>query len=859
MVVQRSNGRFASRWSACVIKTLWQDIKVAIRSLRRHPGFACVAASTIALAIGANTAVFTVVNGVLLRPLPFADADRLMVVSYWPTYTKGNLGAPAMLGRDYVTFQRENRSFERVALIIPHGARLTSTSEAATLPGAQVSADFFAVLGIKPAIGRTFAPDEGSSTGAGVVVISNTLWRERFAADSAVVGRTIVLDGQPQTIIGVMPAGFEFPKLPAQAPVRGITPFPASQYWMAIAVDPVAMNYPGPVIGRLRVGVTPQQARAELGTLAKTVFVAFRRQQGWCCALSRELEQSTTAQVLPLRDIYLSPPSLSPEESRDARKPLLLFAAAVAMVFAIACSNVAGLILMRTMSRTHDIAVRAALGASRWRLVQHALIESLCISAAGAIAGVPLAWVSVRVLLGLAPSGAIPLAEQVGVDGRVLALGAAMALISGVLAGVAPAILASRQAPQQTLGRTVRMSNRHPVLEATTAASIAFALILLTGAGLLIQSVLRLQGIRLGFDPSGVVVMRVIPSAEMSNSAVAIHAFRDRVRAELAQIPQTVAAAAGSRFLLGQSPGFVGAVSVEGRDKTKPDVVWSNITEDYFDVLRMPVVAGRAFTADDDDRAPRVAIVNQSFANTVWPGESALGKRVWMEFITWPPKDRIDPSDWVTVVGIVGDVVHGSIKKSPPMVYYPLDQLIGPGFTSLEFSVRTTGDPTATMRAMRRVMHDIARDLPIEVLTPLSRLVELERLQPLFQARLIAAFSLLAIVLAAIGTYSVLAFSVAQRSHELAIRMALGAQPAGVIGLVMRRGALFALIGIVVGLGGSFALTRALQSALYQTSATDPRVFAGATVLLVVVALLACIIPTRRATRLDPSTALREI
>lgn len=840
------------------MKTLWQDIKFAARSLRRNPGFACIAAFTLALAIGANTAVFTVVNGVLLRPLPFADAERLMVVSYWPTYTKGNLGAPAMLGRDYVTFQRENRSFERVALIIPHGAQLTGVSEAATLPGAQVSADFFAVLGIKPVIGRTFAPDEGTSAGAGVVVISNTLWRERFAADSTVVGRTIVLDGRPQTVIGVMPEGFDFPTLPAQAPVRGITPFPASEYWMAIAVDPAAMNYPGPVIGRLRPGVTPQQARAELQAMAKTVFVAFVQHQGWR-GLSHELEQSTTAQVLPLRDIYLSPPSLSPEESRDARKPLLFFAAAVALVLAIACSNVAGLILMRTMSRTHDIAIRAALGASRRRLIQHALVESLCISLAGAIAGVPLAWAGVRVLLRLAPSGAIPLAGQVRVDGRVLALGVAMVLVSGVLAGLAPAIFASRRSPQGTLGRGNRMSERHPVLEATTAASIAFALILLTGAGLLVQSFLRLQAVRLGFDPQGVIIMRIIPTAEMSNSPVAIRAFRDRVRAEFARLPQTVAAAAGSRFLVGQSPGFVGAVSVEGQDKTKPDVVWSNITGDYFRVLRMPLVAGRAFTNDDDDRAPRVAIVSQSFANRVWPGQSAMGKRVWMEFLTWPPKNTPDPSDWVTVVGVVGDAVQGSIKKSPPgVVYYPLNQLSGPGFSSLEFSVRTTGDPATAMRAMRRVMHEAAPELPIQVLSPLPPLVGMERLQPLFQARLIAAFSLLAVVLAAVGTYSMLAYSVAQRRHELAIRLALGAQPASVVRLVVRRGALFAFVGVCLGLAGSFALTRALQSALYQTSATDPRVFAAATALLLAAALLACLIPTRRATRVDPIAALRE-
>lgn len=841
------------------IDALRSDLRDAVRGLRARPGFTTVAALTLALAIGATTAVFTVVNGVLLRPLPFADAARLMVVSYWPPFTKGWIGAPAMLGRDFVTFQRDNRSFERVALIIPHGAQLIGVGEAATLPGAQVSADFFSVLGVKPAIGRTFASNEGTATGSGVVVISDKLWRERFASDSSVVGRTIALDDQQQTVIGVMPEGFEFPKLPAQGPVRGIDPFPASEYWLAIAVDPAAMKYPGPVIGRLRPGVTPQQAQAELQVMAKTSFVVFAQHQPWCCPLSHDLEQSTSAQVLPLRDIYLTPPSLSPEESHDARRPLLFFSAAVVLVLAIACSNVAALILMRTMSRTHEIAIRAALGASRGRLVQHSLIEGLCISACGAIAGVPMAWAGVRVLLSLAPLGAIPLTEQVHVDGRVLTLSVAMVLVCGVLAGLAPAIFASRQSPQATLGQGSRVSRRHPVLEATTAVSMAFALILLTGAGLLVQSFLRLEAVRLGFEPRGVVVMRLFPTGEANRSVETMRAFRDRVLAELARIPQTVGVAVSNRYSLGASPGFVGEVTVERHTRAVPNVVWSNISPDYFRVLRMPLLTGRAFTAGDDDHAPPVAIVSRSFADDAWPGQSAIGKRVWVDWATFPPKKNPDASDWVTVVGVVGDAVQGSIKKAPPaIVYYPLDQLKSPLFPALEFSLRTTGDPATAMREVRRVMHDVAPDLPIEVLSPLSSLAARERLEPLFQTRLVVTFSILALLLAAVGTYSTLAYSVTQRTHELAIRLALGAQAGSVIRLVVRRGALLALVGVCAGLVGSLALTRAMQSVLFQTSATDPRVFGGAAVLLAVVAVVACIIPSRRATRVDPVVELRK-
>lgn len=853
----RARRRGAIEW----LDDVGQDFNFAHRSLRRNLGFACVAACTFALAIGASTAVLTVVNGVLLRPLPFASADRLMTVSYWPSFVKGWLGAPAMMGRDFVSYQKSNRSFDHVALVIPHGAQLTGAIGAATLPGAWVSPDFFAVLGVKPALGRTFARDDGTTTGAGVVVISHKLWQQRFASDSSIVGRMITLDSKLQTVIGVMPEGFDFPNLPAQAPVRGISPFPASEYWLAIAVDPMAMSYPGPVIGRLRSGTTPQQAQVELATMAKSSFLTFAQHQSWCCPLSRRLLSTTAAQVLPLRDIYLSPPSLSPDESRDARTPLLFFTAAVAFVLLIACSNVTALILMRTISRTHEIAIRAALGAPRWRLVQHALIESVCISTAGAVLSVPLAWAGMRLVLHLAPSGVIPLADQVRVDGRVLGLSIAIVLACGILAGLAPAIFAARQSPQATLGRGNRMSQRHPVLEVTTAASMAFALILLTSAALLVQSVLRLQSVHLGFEPTNVLTMRVAPSGSEWRAPAATRRLREQVLVGFAGIPQTTSLGVSTRFLMGASPGFVGSILVEGRDSVS-NVVAPDVSPDYFLTLGMPLIAGRTFTRADDHSAPAVAVVNRSFAAKAWPGQSAIGKRIWNEFFAAQPHRVPTSSEWVTVVGIVGDAVEGSIKRTaPPSIYLPIDQ--DSGFlgmlSSFEFFVRTAGDQAPTMHAMRQVMHDVAPNVPIEVLTPLSSLVATERAQPLFEARLITAFSIVALLLAALGTYSILAYSVAQRRHELAVRIALGAQPANVFRLILLRGATLAVAGVCAGLAGSFALTRALQSMLYQTSATDPRIFSGAAALLLVVAIMACIIPTRRATRVDPVSALREI
>jgi putative ABC transport system permease protein len=618
------------------------------------------------------------------------------------------------------------------------------------------------------------------------------------------------------------------------------------------------VNYPGPVIGRLRPGVTPKEAKADLAALAQSSFVAFAQHQPWCCPLSRELERSTTPQVLPLRDIYLAPPSLSPEESRDARRPLLFFAAAVALVLVIACSNVAGLILMRTMSRTHEIAIRAALGAARWRLVQHSLIESLCISVTGGVLGVPLAWAGVGVLLSLAPSGAIPLTDQVRVDGRVLALSIVMVLLGGLLAGLAPAIFASRQSPQPALGRGNRMSQRHPLLEATTAVSMAFALILLTGAGLLVQSFLRLQAVRLGFQPEGVVVMRLAPHGDQWWSPVAMRRLREQVVSGFVGLPQTISVGVESRYLVGASPGYVGPLIVEGRVETLANVVAPLINPDYFRTLGVPLVAGRAFTRADDDGAPTVAIVSQSLAAKAWPGQSAVGKRVWIWALASPPKEHPDANDWATVVGVVGNAVQGSIRRAAPaMVYFPIDQGGGLAMPDFEVSVHTRGDPATTMRAMRRVMHEVAPNVPIEVLSPLSSLVATERSQPLFQARLIATFSFLALLMAAVGAYSTLAYSVAQRTRELAIRVALGAQPANVVRLVLRRGALLAFIGVCIGLVGSLALRRALPSMLYETSPTDPRIFAAAAALLSVSAILACLVPARRATRLDPGVALR--
>lgn len=841
------------------IDVIAQDLRYAVRGLIQRPGFTAVAVLTLALAIGANTAVFTVVNGVLLHPLPFQDPDRLMVVSYWPTYAKGRLGAPSLFGRDFVTLSQTNRSFDRVAMLIPYGVRLTGAGDAVTIPGALVTADFFSVLGVKPAIGRTFSAGEGTRWGAGVVVISNKLWRARFASDSTIVGREILLDGESHTVIGVMPEGFDFPGLAAQAPVRDVSPSPGSEYWRAIAVDPTFLDDNGPVIGRLRPGVTRQQALAELTSTAAASFVGLTTgYRSW--KPPAEAKANTAAQVLPLRELLLAPPSLSQEEGRNARRPLLFFATAVALVLAIACSNVAGLILMRTMSRTHEIAIRAALGASRRRLVQYALIESLCISTAGAVAGVPLAWAGVRTLLSLAPPGAIPLADQVRVDARVLWLSVGSVLVCGILAGLAPAIFASRQRPQSTLGRGTRVSERHPVLGATTAAAIALALMLLTGAGLLVQSFLRLEAVRLGFDPQGVVVMRIDPGEDRLKSPNARRHLRDEILSELARLPRTVSVGAEDRFLVGASPGYVGPVVVEGRAAPEPNVVVPFVSPDYFRTLGMPLIAGRPFGRADDDTASAVAIVSQSFAAKLWPGQSAIGKRVWMSFLAFPPKNTPEAGDWVSVVGVVGDAVRGSIKRSPPgTVYFPLNRMIAIWQPSLEFSVRTSGDPATAAQAMRHVMHELAPDQPVALLSPLPALVATERAQPLFQARLIAAFSLLALVLAAIGTYSTLAYAVAERMREIGIRVALGAPSASVVGLVLRRGALLALVGVFVGLVGSLALTRALQSTLYQTSATDPRVFAASAALLVLVALAACFVPARRATRVDPIAVLREI
>ena len=405
------------------------------------------------------------------------------------------------------------------------------------------------------------------------------------------------------------------------------------------------------------------------------------------------------------------------------------------------------------------------------------------------------------------------------------------------------------------------MSQRHPVLEATTAASIAFALILLTGAGLLVQSFLRLQAVRLGFEPEGVVVMRLAPHGDQWWAPVTMRRLRGQVLSGLAGLPRTVSVGVESRYLVGASPGYTGPLIVEGDADTLANVVAPLVSPDYFRTLGVPLIAGRVFTRADDEGTPPVAVVTQSLAAKAWPGQSAIGKRVWISALTFPPKSHPDAGDWGTVVGVVGDAVQGSIRRAAPaMVYFPIDQVTGMlAGPETEFSVRTTGDPATTMRAMRRVMHDVASDVPIEVLSPLSSLVATERSQPLFQARLISTFSLLALLLAAIGTYSTLAYSVAQRRHELAIRVALGAQPADVVRLVVRRGALLAVVGVFVGLAGSLGLTRALQSLLYDTSATDPRIFAAAATLLGFFAVLACVVPARRATRIDPVVELRNV
>lgn len=802
------------RW----LEDLVQDARYAVRTLAKTPGFAVVAALVLALGIGANTAVFTIVNGVLLRPLPFSDPGRLFLISYMPTNNPFITPGPDMSDRDYLDFRRQDHVFQNIATFGKQPLTLTGAGDPVVLNALTVTPEFLRVLRVHPAIGRDFLPE--GQTDTNIVLLSDQLWHSRWNGDPAIVGKAITLDGVSYVVAGVMPRTFTF--LDAQLWMR-----------MEVRSDP-HNSFMRPVMGRLKTGVSPQQAQAEL-----QAFAARRPLE------KGENRHDFVARILPLKELLVA----------DVRKLLLVFAGAVAFVFLIACTNFANLLLIRGASRRQEIAVRASLGASRSRLIRQLLAESTVVSLMGGCAGIMLSVAGVRALLAFLPAGKIPRTGEVYLDGWVLTFTFGLSLVTGLIFGLAPALQTTRRQLREAVNEGGRSTTgRHETLRGLLVTTeVALALVLLMGTGLLLRSFLRMRSVNPGFRSTNILAATVDLPDSRYNTAAQMQALDKEVVAKLSAVPGAEAVGAVSWIPFG--PGIVrGDFQLEdGRHLPRGFLVDKPVvSEGYFRTMGIRLLSGREFTEHDNSTAPGVVVISESVARRLWPGGDALGKRISME-------DQPKPGDWLTIIGVVRDVRQQSVTDTPSAtIYQPYLQINRPFFLAhMSFVVQTAEKPVVMASEIRTVIHRVDKELPTQSITTMNALIADTMAEPRSQARLLGIFSAMALLLAAIGIYGVLACSVAERTHEIGIRMALGAEEKDVLWMVLRRTLILTGSGAMLGALGSLVVTRVLAKFLFEVKPTDPLTFLAVTAVLVIVALLSAWMPAQRAARVYPLLALR--
>jgi len=800
-----------------------QDIRFGLRMLARNPGFTTVAVLTLALGIGANTAIFSVVNAVLLKPLPYADPDRLAVI--WVTEPSAPGGLFPDTGPDFRDWKAMNHSFEGMSAITIAGATLTGSGEPRQLRGLTVSPNTFQLLGAQPQLGRSFAPDEGPTGHNHVVILSYGLWQSAFGGQKNIVGSKVTLDGEGYDVVGVMPKDLRFPSLWGRNP----------QFWTPITMDAPKwktqrMNHWFWVLARMKKGVTLKQAAAEMVTIS--------------AQLAQQYPQTNTGVSARVKSLHEQP-------TGDVSEVLWVLFAAVGFLLLIACANVANLLLTKSVGRQREIAIRLAVGAGARRLVRQLLTESVVLFLLGGVAGLAVGMAALRLLLRAAPTGYIPEVISVHLDSRVFGFTFLVAFVTGTLAGLIPALHATRVSFSEMLkesGSAVAAS--HGLARGLlTVGEIAIALVMLVGAGLATRSLVRLLGVQLGFDPRQVVAGRIsLPDSRYPKEPQQKAFFRnllDRVQA----LPGVVSAGAASELPL--EGGSNGAVVIEGQPAPKD--IWSSplvesctVTPNYFRTMRIPLLGGRDVAETDTPEAPLVAVINETMAHRFWPHQDAVGKRF---------KQNYPDSKWITVIGVVGDVREfGLAEPAIPEAYYPESQSTS---SELVLVVRTASDPQAQVAAIRNAVHGLDKGLPWYGVQTLSEMVSDSSREKRFVALLLALFAAVALALASVGIYGVVSYSVSQRTREIGIRMAFGAEVRNVLGMVLREGLRLVIAGVAVGLLGAWALSRYLTSILYAVRATDLATYILAALLMTAVALVAALVPARRATKVDPMVALR--
>ena len=809
------------------MQTLWQDLRQGARSLSKQRSFAIAAVIALALGIGANTAIFSVVDAVLLRALPYRDSDRLVTV--WErNKTGGNAQNVINLG-NFFDWKSQNRVFEDMATFFDLTSNLTSGGEPEEIPSQIATPSLFNILGVNPIMGRTFTEDDGKPGAARVVALSFGLWQRRFGADPQIIGRKLILNGSEVTVVGVMPANFNW-HVKAGSMTRKI-----AEMWAPWQIDETMKRRGGrfaSAVARLKPGVTPEQAQAEMNVIGGQL----ERQYN-------DFNANWGVNVVPLRKQFTG----------DIRLALLVLLGAVGMVLLIACANVANLLLARAAGRQREIAVRVALGAGRWRIVRQLLTESLLLAGLGGLAGLALAWRLPDLLVSLAPPDLLNL-PQVKINAVVLGFTLGVSMLTGVIFGLVPALEATRLNLTGSLkesGKNIGGGMRsHRLRNSLVIAEIALALVLLVGAGLLIRSFVRLQGVDPGFNAHNLLTMKVsLPGRKYDTDQKRINFFRQAV-AQMQSLPGVESAGAVS-FLPFAAPHAGTLVEIEGRPKLPPGqglgtgVMVSDLN--YFRTMQVPLKRGRLFTDQEAAEMRHVVVVNEAFARTNFPGEDPIGKRVTIYM-----KNDNQPCE---IIGVVGDSKHMNLDAEvKPMSYWPHPELTYSGMTLV---LRTKGEPTAIANAARSVISALDPEQPVADVRTMESLIGTSVARARFNTLLLTIFAIVALLLASLGIYGVMAYSVAQRTHEIGVRMALGARGMDALWLVVRRGMTLALVGVAIGVGASSALTRLMQTLLFNVSATDPLTFAGIPLLLAFVALLACLIPARRAAKVDPMVALR--
>ena len=801
------------------MQDLLQDIRYAVRSLIKRPGFVVVAVATLAFGIGANTAIFSVVDAVLLRPLSFPEPERIVVLDG----TNLNLGIPeggATSVPDFSDWRNQSSSFEQIAAFVAGGTVLVTNDEPERVRGTSVTEDFFPLFRTAPFKGRLIQADEFKEGNDFVAILSYALWQRRFGASENVIGSKVQVSNFSITIVGVMPPGFDYPT--------------QTEIWFPLPLNPAnekRFNRFLNVVGRLKPGVTIQQAQSEMGLMSERLAQTYvETNMGWNVKLT----------------------NLQNRLVGNLRTSLLILLGAVTLVLLIACANVANLQLARATYRKREIAVRTALGASRFRIVRQLLTESVLLSILSGAVGLAFSIWLTKLLIAVSPPNS-PRFEEIGLDARVFGFAFAVAFVTGVVFGLVPAIQTSKIDLNETLkesGRSGSHTRRNRIGSALMVSEIALSFMLLVGAGLLIKSFVRLREVNPGFNPSNMLAMRVsLPAGKYQQGEPRVQIYQQLVE-RISSLPGVASAGAITQLPLRGDTFNLGRGYLREGDPATPEAAGNAnflaVTPTYLDTMQIPLKAGRGFTDRDTNEAPKVVIVNETMARKLWPGESPVGRKIWVWY---------DEKFHREIVGVVADTRQFLDTEAESQMYVPFAQDAGWG--SLSLVVRTNGDPAALAGAVRNEIRAVDKGIPIYNVKTLDEVVATSAAPRRTPMLLLSSFAGVAMLLAMLGIYGVTAYYVTQRTHEIGVRIALGAQMRDVLKLVLTRGVIFALAGIAIGAAGAFGLTRYLATLLFGVPPIDLMTFAIVAAVLVMVALLASVIPARRAAKVDPLVALR--